>query len=205
MRILKVRFRDAESFLSAYAAEHPFGGLFCPTTTALEAGEELLVEVGFPKLPNKTLLRGTVISWRNAIPRLRVRAGAVVAFAASEDNKRLFLLDVAEGKRQDAIKRRHARVPIIVPCRWRLADATDEMEARLRDISVGGAQLLTEEHLDTDEDIVVELIAPGGARPISIVAKVRNSVPDGYGLRFIYRDGGGSRRLKEVVRRLTAD
>ncbi|PID38527.1 MAG: hypothetical protein CSA65_04825 [Proteobacteria bacterium] len=204
MRVLKARFRDADAFLEAYSDEPPQGSLFCPTTTPLEEGQEVVVEISFPELPNKTMLRGTVLSWRSALPRLRVRAGAEVAFDAVDDDKRLFLLEVAAGEHQDAVKRRHARVPVEVPCRWRLADVAESAEGTLRDISIGGAQLIIDEELELDSDVVVELTAPGGAQPISIAAKVSNAIDNAYGLRFIYRDGGGSRRLREVVRRLTS-
>jgi Tfp pilus assembly protein PilZ len=204
VRVLKARFRDAEAFLEAYSDQEPRGSLFCPTTTALEEGQEVVVEISFPELPNKTMLRGHVLSWRSALPRLRVRAGAEVAFDGVDDDKRLFLLEVAAGKRQDAVKRRHARVPVEVPCRWRLADAAETAEATLCDISIGGAQLITDEQLEIDSDVVLELTAPGGAQPMSIAAKVSNTLDRAYGLRFVYRDGGGSRRLREVVRRLTS-
>lgn len=204
MRVLKARFRDADAFLEAYSDETPQGSLFCPTTTPLDEGQEVVVEISFPELPNKTMLRGKVLSWRSALPRLRVRAGAEVTFDAVDDDKRLFLLEVATGKRQGAVKRRHARVPVEVPCRWRLADAAEIADAVLRDISIGGAQLITDDEIAVDSDVVVELTAPGGARPISIAAKVSNALDNAYGLRFVYRDGGGSRRLREVVRRLTS-
>lgn len=202
MHVLKVRFRNTEDFLEAYNPELPRGGLFCPTTQPLERDEEVLVEINFPNLPNKMMLRGIVINWRAALPRLGVRAGANVAFDEAEEDKKNFLLAVANGKRTDAIKRRHARLPIELAVAWRLPSSGDRYEARLRDISIGGAQLITEEKLTTEDDLVLELVVPGGARPIQIAAKISNETPGGYGVCFIYRDGGGSRRLREVVRRL---
>ena len=61
---------------------------------------------------------------------------------------------------------------------------------------------ITEEQLEIGEDVLVELTMPGGASPISIATQVAYRTPLGYGLKFIYRDGGGSRRLREMVRRL---
>ena len=205
MHVLKVRFRDKQAFLEAYDDELPFGGLFCPTTTSLEAEERVLVEVHFPELSNKTILRGSVVSWRAALPRLRVRAGAVVAFDESEREKKDFILAVATGERGGGIKRRHARVPVKLPVRWRLMNSNNSQDAWIRDISIGGAQLLTSDPIELESDLVIDLKAPGGAQEISIVGKVSNSTDIGYGIRFIYRDGGGSRRLREVVRRLTQD
>lgn len=204
MRVLKARFRDKQEFLEAYDGELPHGGLFCATTTALAPEESVLVEINFSELPNKMILRGTVVSWRPALPRLRVRAGAVVAFAEDEGEKRDFLLDVAAGRRPGAVKRKHTRLPVEMPVRWRTASSTDLQDALLRDISIGGAQLITHDAIDIDEDIVLEITAPGGARPVPIAGKISNATASGYGVRFIYRDGGGSRRLREVVRRLVS-
>lgn len=202
MRVLKARFRDIQSFLEACNTDLPFGGMFCATTQPLEREEEVLVEVRFPGLPNKMLLRATVMDWRSALPRLGVRAGAMVAFVEEDEEKNNFLLEVARGKRTGAIKRKHARLPIEMPVRWRLSHATDPQQAQLRDISIGGAQLVTEHDLDVDSDLVLEIVVPGGAQPIQIAAKISNKTEGGYGVRFVYRDGGGSRRLREVMRRL---
>lgn len=204
MRLLKARFKSKKGFLEAYDDTHPQGAIFCPTTRALAEGEAVAVEVYFPDMPNKMLLRGTVLSWRSALPRLRVRAGATVAFDSDEAEKREFILAIAAGERRDAVKRRHPRLPVEVPVRWRLVNSTDLLEAQVRDISIGGAQLITEEPLAVDDEVVVELTAPGGAQPFSIAGRVTNITEGGYGVRFIYRDGGGSRRLREVVRRLTS-
>lgn len=182
MRVLKARFKDKDAFLEAYSEEIPGGAIFCSTTTPLEPEDRVVVEINFPELPNKMLVRGTVVSWRNALPRLRVRAGAVVAFDDTEEETRVFLLGVAAGQHQDAIKRRHARVPVELEVKWRPTDSADLQTGRLNDISIGGAQLLTEETLAPEDDIVVELVAPGGATSISIAGKVSNQTPAGYGI-----------------------
>jgi len=202
MRILKTRFRDRREFLEAYNEDLPHGGLFCPTTLALDEDEPVVAEIHFPGLPNKMMLRGTVVWWRAALPRLRVRAGAMVAFTEPEAEKKDYILEVAAGKRTDGIKRRHARIPIEVPVRWRPVDQPNLREAMLREISVGGGLLITSEPLKAEDDIVLEFTTPGGAQPIAIQGKITYSGPAGCGVRFTYRDGGGSQRLREVVRRL---
>jgi hypothetical protein len=59
--------------------------------------------------------------------------------------------------------------------------------------------------LPLDSDIVLELVPPGGAAPLAISGKVSYHVPTGAtGVKFMYRDGDGSRRLRELVRRLRA-
>lgn len=126
----------------------------------------------------------------------------MVAFANDEVEKLSFILAVATGKKSGATKRKYARLPLEMQVRWRLADSVEHHDGHLRDISVGGAQLVTDETLAPGTELVLELIAPGGAQPISIAGRISNAKADAYGLSFLYRQGGGSRRLKEVVRRL---
>jgi Tfp pilus assembly protein PilZ len=202
MQILKARFRNKRDFQEAYNGDLPFGGLFCPTTHALDEDEAVVVEIHFPGLPNKMMLRARVVWWRAALPRLRVRAGAMVAFIEPEREKRDYVLEIADGKRTEGIKRRHTRIPIELEVQWRPTDSPLMRECVLREISIGGGLLVTEEKLQTGDEIIVEFTTPGGAQPISIAAKVTYRSPAGSGLRFIYRDGGGSQRLREVVRRL---
>jgi Tfp pilus assembly protein PilZ len=202
MLILKTRFRSKREFLEAYNEDLPHGGLFCPTTQGLEENEQVVVELHFPGLPNKMLMRGRVVWWRSALPRLRVRAGAMVTFLEEEKQKKDFILEVAEGDKIDAIKRRHPRIPVEMTVRWRSGDSPHYQESMLRDISIGGALLVTDDQLQTDAEIVLELTTPGGAGPIPIAGKVTYRTEEGVGIKFLYRDGGGSQRLREVIRRL---
>lgn len=204
MQILKARFRSPATFLEMYNKEAPWGGLFCPTTNPLEENAPVLVEVRFPGLPNKIILRGRVLWWRSAVPRLRVRAGAMVEFSELDHDKRDFLLEVASGQRAEAIKRRHTRIPIEIIVRWRPVNSSTYRESELQDISVGGAQLMTDEPLEIGEDIVLELTTPGAAQSISIAGKITFHGKNYKGVRFMYRDAGGTQRLREVVRRLIA-
>ena len=203
MRILKAKYKTTEEFLDSYTDDPPCGSLFCPTTQQLQQKQAVVVEVNFPGLPNKTMLRGHVIWWRAALPRLRVRAGALVTVKAEDKEKLSFVLDVANGREVEAVKRRHPRIPVTVSVRWRLVDSAELVDARLRDISVGGALLVTDEPLDKEDEIILELPLPGSAYPQNIAAKVTHVSSEGYGIRFLYRDGGGTQRLREVVRRLT--
>ena len=202
MVVIRARYPDAQAFLDAYEADPPGGALFCPTTKPLAPGDEIVVEVHFPELPNKELLRGRVVSWRPAVPRLRVRAGARVVFPPTEARKRDFVLDVARGERPKAKRRRHARLPVEIPVRWRAQGSPDFRQGALRQISVGGAQLVTDGDVAPGEDLLVELTPPGGSCGFPVASKVTYESDDHYGLRFIYRDGGGKRRLRELVRRL---
>jgi len=203
MEILKVRFRTNEEFDEHYQDDLPSGGLFCPTTTSLEEGQTVVIELSVPALPNKVLVRGVVRSWRPALPRLRVRAGAIVEFLPEEEPKRKFVLETLAGTRGPSPRRKHTRLPVDISVRYRLTDDAGFQETRLTEISVGGAMLATEEPLELESDVILEITPPGAVSPIAISGKVAYHGPGGgTGLKFVYRDGGGSRRLRELIRRL---
>ncbi|HEX2658689.1 MAG TPA: hypothetical protein VHU40_10465, partial [Polyangia bacterium] len=76
MIILRVRCRNIREFESYFLPDLANGGAFCPTTTELQANTPVVVEFNCDALPNKVLIRGTVLTWRPALPRMRIRAGA---------------------------------------------------------------------------------------------------------------------------------
>jgi Tfp pilus assembly protein PilZ len=203
MQILKVRFRTNREFSENYQPDFTAGGLFCPTTSPLRPGSPVICELTVPALPNKVLVRGTVRSWRPALPRLRVRAGAVIEFLPDETDKRDFILQTLAGERPPPPKRRHTRLPVELPVRFRTADQPDFTPGGLSEISVGGALLRAPTQIPLGTEVILEVVPPGAVSPIAISGKVAYHAPkEATGIKFQYRDGGGSRRLRELVRRL---
>ncbi len=207
MRILKARYRGAADFLAAYQTSFVGGGIVFPTREHASVGEPVVVEVRFPELGDRLLLRSTVAWRRGARVREGLPASVGVEFDATETRKRDFLLAVARGESvSEVVQRNHRRLPVSLPVRWHVKDARDERPAVLGDIGPGGAFLRTDQHPDEGTSIVVELLPPGGAVPLSIEARVAwhrlDSGREGFGVEFRCRDTGGLRRLKEMVRRL---
>jgi len=203
MNIIKVRFRSQSDFLEYYSSDLPNGGLFSPTTTEFKAGDRVVVELTVTGLPNKVMISGKVVWWRPSLPRLRVRAGALVEFDLEEASKRDFVLCTLVGEAAKPAKRGHARLPVSLPVRYRTSASPDFREAVLTEISIGGALLRTDEALELGSDVIIELQAPGASVAIPLAGKVTYRIElDGVGLKFIYRDGGGSRRIREVIRRI---
>jgi Tfp pilus assembly protein PilZ len=201
MYILKARFHGREDFMEAYQSEAPAGALFVATTTPLEADQNVIVELVCDGLPNKVLFRGTVLAWRPALPRLRVRAGATVAFAPEEEEKRRFILAALAGE-VNPPRRRHTRIPVAVPVRYRLPGTADQSVGELGEISMGGALIKTDAHIPLGTEVVLAVTPPGAAASIEISGRVGYHAPNGIGVKFVYRDGGGSRRIRELIRRL---
>ena len=161
MNILRVRCQNAEDFREHYKNDQPNGGLFCPTTTELDPGTPVVVEVVCKALPNRVLIRGTVVSWRPALPRLRVRAGAVVSFDADEAPKRDFILETLGGQRKPTPKRRHTRIPLGWPAHLKVGAELSATEAELREISVSGALVACSVQPSIETDVVLQVSAAG--------------------------------------------
>ncbi len=205
LHILRVRCKDPEEFQEHYQADQPGGGIFCPTTTELEVGAPVIVEIVCKRLPNRVMIRGSVVSWRPSLPRLRVRAGALVRFDADEATKRDFVLETLGGKRGPVPRRKHMRIPVGLPATFRLESEQAGHCAHLREISVSGALVTCPLQPAIGTDVVVELLPPGSATAISLAGRVLyHASADQTGVKFLFRDGGGSRRLRELVRRFKA-
>jgi len=203
--ILKLRIKTADEWRELAQSESVSDPIFVPTTDELHSGQAVIVEISSTLLPNKVSIRGSVQTWRPALPRMRVRAGATVQLAADEQIKLTFLHDVLSGKRTDVPRRRHPRLPVQVACRYRVANSPTFVDSQISEIGVGGALLTTIDPLPIDTEITLEVTPPGAAAPIAIAGRVSYHVPTGgSGLRFVTRDGDGDRRLRELVRRLRA-
>lgn len=205
MVILSLRIRSADEWRELAPGDTVSETVFVPTTDELEAGQVVIIEIASALLPNKVLIRGSVQSWRPALPRMRVRAGATVELAADEQTKLTFLHDVFAGRRTDVPRRRHHRLPVSMMVRYRLANSSAWVDCGISEIGVGGALLTTTDPLPIDTEVTLELMPPGAAAPIGIASRVSYHVPaGGSGLRFVSRDGDGDRRLRELIRRLRA-
>ncbi|HVV86012.1 MAG TPA: PilZ domain-containing protein [Kofleriaceae bacterium] len=209
MKILKLRIKTADDWQAVVgrpdATADGAATIFVPTTDPLAAGDDVMVEVTSPSLPNKVLIRGLVSAWRPALPRLRVRAGATVQLPAAEAHKRSFVDDALSGRRTDVPRRRHDRFPVTVGVRYRIGQNPEQHTSELSEVSAGGAMLATPSPLALGTEVILEVTPPGSAAPMTIAARVSYHTPAGNsGLKFVYRDGDGSRRLRELVRRLIA-
>ncbi|PRP99603.1 PilZ domain protein [Enhygromyxa salina] len=200
LRKIRSHYGTPEDFVAAIRQD---SALEVFTTDGFEPGEEVLLELSFTGLPGKMMVRAIGQEWHAARPRLRVRAGGTVMCAGSEWRKVQFLKRVATGDIKLTARRRHVRLPVLVEVRWRRRNERDFKTAALSEISEGGSLLLTQDRPDVEDEVIIEITPPGSARPLEILAVVRNSQNDeGVGLEFMARDMGGVHRLREVIRRL---
>lgn len=144
MRLVTVPFETNESFLSHYSEATGHGAVFCRTRARLSDREEVLVELSFPALPNRTLLRGTAFS-------VIADQGAWVRFAASESSTASYVVRCARGEvtSDEAFERTHPRFPADLPVDCRIDEldhhrrAPDRFLSRTRDLGAGGAFIVS--------------------------------------------------------------
>jgi len=147
MIILKAKYTDGRGFLRHYQNNFPGGGVFIPTRKKYELGSSVVVDVRFPELRSKVLVRG-IIAWRRAGKRrTKLRAGVGVEFLTAENKKRDFLLGVAEGQIVDLTQRRHRRLPVEIRVDWREKSDRSWHIASVEDIGEGGAFIRTTDFL----------------------------------------------------------
>jgi Tfp pilus assembly protein PilZ len=92
MRILTANFASKSDFLTHIRDVEKGGAIFCRTDADLRIGEPVLVEIDFPGLPNRALVRGAVSGFD------ALGAGAWVEFAEEDTTTRDFLLALAQGE-----------------------------------------------------------------------------------------------------------
>ncbi len=225
MRILKLRYRNGGDFLAHWDAFEQHveaagetsalgegaglreqGGVFYPTRESIPVGTPLLLEVRFPELKNRSVLQGQVAWRRPGRHSQKIRAGIGIVILATEAQKRDYVLGVARGQQQEHSGRRHRRLPIALPVSWRVPQSKGVFDSVIGDIAPGGAFVRTSLPVEAGADVVLDIRAPGAEQPLSIAGRVVWSALDradsGFGIEFRWRDAGGARRLKELVRRI---
>ncbi len=205
MRILVTRFRDGAEVLERYQPSFMFGGLFLPTRKLIEPGELVVIDLRMPALRDHLLIRGTVAWHRRGRRSESIRAGLGIEFLATEQDKRDFLLELAQG-RESSPQRRHRRLPTELKVDWRIPNEPETHPSTVADIGAGGAFIATQTLAPEGTPVVIDMVPPGGSAPQQIEARVAwtRSTPghEGLGVEFRCRDIGGMRRLRELVRRI---
>ncbi|MBU1239397.1 PilZ domain-containing protein [Myxococcota bacterium] len=203
MNYLRANYLNTEEFLDAWNGDD--NHLFCPTVQELSIGQEIIVELHIPSVHDKTLVRGSVISFRRPVPRRGIRGGALVLVETDELEKVLYLVGLFEqGISKPEKRRKHPRLSVELPIRFRIIETAVYHDAILLDIAEGGARMRTKGGNDlVGEKIFLEITVPGGVRPVSFLAEVKNKPSeDLYGIAFMSREKGNFSLLREFLRRL---
>lgn len=173
-----------------------------PTRLQLLRGEPVTIEISFGPLADEILLTGSVLIPRSVPnhPSLRVKLDP------AQTAKLAYVSAVLDGGR-DAAARRHRRIPSSIAVAW----GTDGFvhSSRLRDISAGGAFILSKTPPEIGKQIEV-VLRPGAAMPKVSVSSVVSWVQTdgatmGFGVNFKPSDAVIAQQLSEVVRQHEPD
>ncbi len=194
MRILTVPFLSSAEFLSHFSEKNGDGALFCRTRTELEPDEQVLLEISFPGLPNRALVRGSVVT------RVAGR-GSWVAFDAADASTRDFLVGIAQGQLAvTAVERAHDRFPAELPVAFALAGGAAS-ESQTSDVSASGAFIRCDAAPAVGTRVKLTLAAGGDAQPLELQGEVTRAKADGFAVQFEPRSGENNRRLRALLRR----
>jgi uncharacterized protein (TIGR02266 family) len=201
MRILSAWFESGADFLKAYNETIGAGALYYDTVAELTVGEQVLVEVRFPGLPNRVLVRGKVFSVDLQ------KNGVWISFLSEDQETRDFIVDLARGDItvETKVHRRHQRYPIEIPVDWKADDSDDVFISCTEDLSAGGAfvRTLSPPPIGTPVALV---LAPSSGKVLTISGKVswtrQESGGEGMGVRFEQATSDTAKTLREALRKM---
>jgi len=194
MRLVTLHFPSSEEFLAAY---HPADGgtLSTKTRTDGNIGEDILVEINFPALPNRVLVRAQVIG-------IAFEHGLRFAFAPDETTTRDFLLAIARGELSVATAHRgHTRFPSALHASWSVGGG-DGHATLVDDLSAGGAFVRATEPPTVGDEVTLALVLPDGETLSATghVAWIRSGKDPGFGVEFGDLPADTGRRLRSLLR-----
>jgi hypothetical protein len=210
MRILTLAFYSPRQFLAHYRSRPGHRVIFAATRANLIGREPVLMDIGFPGLPNRELVRGTV-------RELASNQGAWVAVDTADAASADFLAQVARGEVSalPTVNRASSRFPLELPvdCRLEIPSRQSSVErlvSRTADVSAGGAfirALAPPPPVGTRVVVSLSSTDKTKLRPLTIngdVAWVRNTPGDrGFGVRFDDKKQADVRMLRNALRRAT--
>ncbi len=195
MRLLTLAYPSAAAFLAAY--DEAIGTLLAMTKTEVARDELILVEVAFPRLPNRPLVRARCTEV--------VEGGLRLRFEDDDVSTCEFLLKFARGevRFEDTTHREHKRVPSALAVEYRI-DGKAAKSGHVDDLSAGGCFVRDDHPPDVGLAITVNLSMVDEPSPIELtghVAWVRSGKGPGFGIEFDNPESAGGKRLRQVLRR----
>jgi uncharacterized protein (TIGR02266 family) len=193
MRLLTLAYPAAAEFLAAY--DEPSRTLVAHTKTEAEIGENLLVEIAFPQLPNRPLLRATCCGL--------VSGGLRLELDEADGATREFLVKTARGASVDnTTHREHKRFPTTLPVEYGVAGT--KIQSHVEDLSAGGCFVRADTPPAVGVVMTLEITPPDETPPLKLsglVAWVREGKEPGFGVEFDAPESADGRRLRTMLRR----
>jgi Tfp pilus assembly protein PilZ len=194
MRLVTLAFATKDEFLASYHSADG-GSLSMRTRTDAGIGEEVLIEISFPGLPNRALVRATVMG-------ISFEQGLRFAFSPADVTTRDFLLAVARGETKiETTHRDHARFPAKLYATWAPKDGSHR-PTTIEDVSAGGAFVCALDPPAVATEVELVITAPGGETlsATGTIAWIRNGKDSGFGVEFHDMAGETGRKLRALLR-----
>jgi len=193
MRLLTLAFPSPGDFLAAH--DDKTGTLLAHTKTEAQKDEALLVEIAFPRLPNRPLVRAHCAGVIDGGLRLRVDE----ADASTLD----FLLKVARGDMsvESTTHREYKRFPSALAVTYKLDDAS--ATSKVEDLSAGGCFVRCAQPPKVGASISLDITVPEESAAVQVtghVAWVRAGDNPGFGVEFDAPESPGGKRLRALLR-----
>jgi Tfp pilus assembly protein PilZ len=205
MKILFATFKNPKDFLARLDIDGGGGAgtLRVATKAKYDPDEEIILEIGFPGLPNRILTRAVHAGPGGSADEILCR------FADGEDDKRDFLVAVAAGRATASWKRRHRRFPMRLPARFVVeGEESDDVplrgDAEVEDMGSGGVSLKTSRSLPDGARVTIVLDPLDGSAEIEFAGRVvwrrNDDAVSGVGIQFDSLGGDDMKRLRRMIR-----
>jgi Tfp pilus assembly protein PilZ len=206
--ILLARFASAEDFLSRLdvGGDAATGHITVPTKARYKENENVVLEVEFPGLPNRVLLRSKACAAVEAANG----DGATFSIVEGEEHKRDFLVAVAAGRAAASWTRKNRRFPMRLPARF-VVEGEDQAagvplrgDAETEDVSGGGVFLKTARSLPEGARVTIVLDPCDGSAEMEFTGRVvftrRETGEQGTGIQFDRLNSDDMKRLRRLIR-----
>lgn len=209
MKILFATFDSAEAFLARLdvdgAGKQHAGRVRVATKARYPAGEKLLLEIGFPGLPNRVLVRCSACEakeGKKADPEFQILTG--------EEHKRDFLVAVASGRASaSSLSRKHRRFPMRLPARFVVEGQGQAVplrgDAETEDVGPSGVFLKTPRSLPEGARVTIVLDPLDGSAELELSGRVvytrkEDGGEPGVGVQFDKPSTDDRKRLRRLIR-----
>jgi Tfp pilus assembly protein PilZ len=203
MRILFANYSTPESFLdNLHVGDGDSAVLAVATRAEFEESEPLILEIGYPGLPNRILIRA--LSARPPAGQDDDTEIKWFSLDQGEELQRDFLIAVAAGRASATLQRRHQRFPMRMSAQVKVDGDDIRGEAEVADMAMGGVALKTAEPLPDGARVTLVLEPGDGSGEIEISGQVVWNRQDDdtteVGIQFEKSGGESMRRLRQMIR-----
>lgn len=230
MKIHLLRFNDGKDFISSYRKIGGNGAMVFDSRASLKKGEIFVLEIKFPKLPNRILIKSEVTGVFNKnnneerklhcskfpYDQNKKKAHAQntqtieARFLNSEKPKESFLLEMAgvgAKKQMKPAKRRYRRFPVDMTVKWQVKGLEYRHRGKVEDLSNGGMFVRTEWTPPKGTELKLTIHPDDEQGSLGLFGKVTWISQDwktgGMGIQFKHNNQEELRRIRRLLRHIS--